>query len=72
LNQEIAKAGHPDAGIVIVRDPARVEPKPVARRPWIFLMWMLGGTLLALVSGGAAAWVAVSSSRLSGRLGAPS
>jgi uncharacterized protein involved in exopolysaccharide biosynthesis len=71
LNQEIAKAAEPDR-TVTVRDPARTEPKPVNDRPSIFLTWLLGGTLLALVVGGAAALFAVLTRRFSHPPSAPS
>jgi succinoglycan biosynthesis transport protein ExoP len=37
LNQEIAEAGQPDAGIVIVRDPGRPEPRPVSPKTIIIV-----------------------------------
>jgi hypothetical protein len=61
LNQEIdeaAKAAKSDAGIVIVRDPARVALHPVSPTSRTFLLCALGGTLLAVVAGVAAAWMA--------------
>ena len=37
LNQEIAEAGQPDAGIVIVRDPGRPEQRPVSPKTIIIV-----------------------------------
>jgi capsular exopolysaccharide synthesis family protein len=37
LNQEIAEAGQPDAGIVIVRDPGRPELRPVSPKTLIIV-----------------------------------
>ncbi len=71
LNQQIAEAGQRAAAFVVVRDPARPELKPVKGGPSIFLTWLLGGTLLALVVGGAAACLAVLTRRFSHRQGAP-
>jgi capsular polysaccharide biosynthesis protein len=45
-----------DRGLAIVRDPGRAELHPISPNRRIFLMWLLGGTLLALFAGGIAAW----------------
>lgn len=59
LKDALDKLEPPPGVFVIVRDPARPELKPVNGRPSIFLVSLLGGTLLALVVGGAAALFAV-------------
>ncbi len=71
LNQEIAEAGQPPNGIVIVRDPARPALNPANPHSRTFLLWMFGGTVLALVAGGVSAWVAAFMRRLSPRHSAP-
>jgi hypothetical protein len=72
LNQAIGEASQPKVALATVRDPARAELKPVNGRPSIFLIWLLGGTLLALVVGGAAALFAVLTRRVSHHPPAPS
>jgi len=67
LNQWMDKVGQLDAGVVIVRDPARIELRPVNSNSRIFLTWMCGGMLLALLAGGVAALAAVLISRFSHR-----
>ncbi len=51
------------AGPVIVRDPARAVFNPIILKSQTFLALMFGGTLLALGTGGAAAWMAARISR---------
>jgi len=48
LNQEIAEAGQPDAGIVIVRDPGRPEPRPVSPKTIIIVPL---GVIVGLIVG---------------------
>jgi capsular exopolysaccharide synthesis family protein len=48
LNQEIAEAGQPDAGIVIVRDPGRPELRPVSPKTIIIVPL---GIIVGLVVG---------------------
>jgi capsular polysaccharide biosynthesis protein len=60
----------PATALAIVRDPARPEHRLGLRGSRAFLMWMLWGTLLALVAGGAAAAFADTRSRFGGGEGA--
>ena len=70
LNEEIAMARQSDAGIVIVRDPARVATHPVSPFSRTVLMWLLGGAALAFLAGGVAAWLATRIPPVSPRQGA--
>jgi uncharacterized protein involved in exopolysaccharide biosynthesis len=63
LTREIAEVGQPNQGVVRVSNPARPDLNSVVPTKWrIFLMWILGGTLLAALAGGGSAWRARQSS----------
>ena len=58
IQMEADEIRGPHESLVIVRDPARPILRPVQTMSDIFLRWMLAGTLVALIAGGASAWLA--------------
>ncbi len=57
MRDSLGSNTQPESSIVIVRDPARPERKPVFPNPRIIILSILGGTLLAVIAGGIAALV---------------
>jgi uncharacterized protein involved in exopolysaccharide biosynthesis len=63
LIREIAEMGSPSQTVVTVSNRARADLNAVVPTKWrIFLMWSLGGTLLAALTGAGSAWRARHSS----------
>ena len=63
LSREIDKVEQPNQDLVTVSNPARPDLNSVAPTKWrIFLMWILGGMLVAALAGAGSAWRARQSS----------